>query len=87
MNKQRMVRMLQDAREAVTAVELITCHTHTKFGTTTEAITEGTQNLIGQLVLASAIENSGSLISDSLDKLDKLAQELGEVASAIRHSS
>lgn len=39
--------------------------------------------LIGQLILASAIESSGSLVSDSIDKLDKLALELGSVADSI----
>ncbi|KKN24852.1 hypothetical protein LCGC14_0890920, partial [marine sediment metagenome] len=46
-------------------------------------VSEGTQNLIGQLILACAIEESGSSISMSLDKLDKLATELGEVARVL----
>lgn len=80
MQKQRMIRMLKDATEAVNAAEL-----NPTLFSGGAPITEGTQNLIGQLILASAIENSGSLISDSLDKLDKLAMELGSVATMLRH--
>ena len=79
MDKQRMVKMLKDAKEAVAAVELTAVNNHAGVF----SITEGTQNLIGQLILASAIESSGSLVSDSIDKLDKLAQELGEVARVL----
>ncbi len=68
MQKQRMIRMLKDATEAVNEADLAS-----------------TQNLIGQLILASAIEESGSSISLSLDKLDKLAMELGSVATMLRH--
>ncbi len=90
MQTQRMIKMLQDAREAVDEAGL--------FGTLLQqmkvdgeivneaSVTEGTQNLIGQLIIASAIEESGSSISMSLDKLEKVAQELGEIAGVIeRH--
>ena len=87
MQKQRMVKMLQDARGAVNEVGLSsTLIQRASDGSAVAAITEGTQNLIGQLVLASAIEESGSSISLSLDKLEKVAQELGEIAGSIeRH--
>lgn len=78
MQKQRMIKMLKDATEAVNAAGL----NPTRLDGAT-LITEGTQNLIGQLILAGAIENSGSLVSDSIDKLDKLALELGGMAAAI----
>ena len=53
-------------------------------GNVTLALTEGTQNLIGQLILASAIEESGSSIAMSLDKLEGLAQEVSELARAAK---
>ena len=83
MQKQRMIRMLQDARAAVDEAGLF-CNLiqHTSDGSAI-SVTEGTQNLIGQLILASAIEESGSSISLSLDKLESLAQELGVVGAAI----
>lgn len=87
MNKHRMVKMLQNAREAVDEVGLFgTLVQHTSDGNVV-AVTEGTQNLIGQLILASAIEESGSSVSLSLDKLEKIAVGLDEVATAIRLSS
>ncbi len=64
MNKQRMTRMLSDATNAIQAAGFGPGHTE----------------LVGQLILASAIEESGSSISMSLDKLDALAVELGEIA-------
>ena len=79
MQKQRMIRMLKDAREAINEAGLTTVSVQGG----SMAMTEGTQNLIGQLILASAIESSGSLVSDSIDKLDKLAMELGEVARVL----
>lgn len=85
MNKQRMIKMLKDAREAVNETDLFTTLIQSRGSISEYALTEGTQNLIGQLILASAIEESGSSISLSLDKLDKLAQELGEVVTAIGH--
>lgn len=84
MNKQRMIRMLENAREAVAATDLATTLVSPNAPEGRQmTLTEGTQNLIGQLILASAIESSGSLVSDSIDKLDKLAQELGEVARVL----
>ena len=84
MQKQRMIKMLKDAKEAVDEAELFcTLIQRAQDGSAIVAITEGTQNLIGQLILASAIEESGSSISLSLDKLDKLALELGAVSAAI----
>ena len=73
MNKQRMIRMLTIAKEAVAEVEL------------DRAGDAGFQNLVGQLILASAIEESGSSVSLSLDKLDGLALEIGSVATMLRH--
>jgi len=73
MNKQRMIRMLTIAKEAVAEVEL------------DRARDAGFQNLVGQLILASAIEESGSSVSLSLDKLDGLALEIGSVATMLRH--
>lgn len=85
MQKQRMIKMLKDARAAVDEAGLYgTLVQHTSDGNVM-SVTEGTQNLIGQLILASAIEESGSSISLSLDKLDRLTVELGEMADAIRH--
>ncbi len=75
MNKQRMIRMLTIAKEAVAEVGL------------DRADDAGFQNLVGQLILASAIEESGSSVSLSLDKLERVAVELGDVATAIRQSS
>lgn len=83
MQKQRMINMLKDAKEAVAAVELSTTLMQSRGSISEYVITEGTQNLIGQLILAGAIESSGSMVSDSIDKLDKLAQELGSVAAAL----
>ncbi|KKL79102.1 hypothetical protein LCGC14_2018180 [marine sediment metagenome] len=83
MQKQRMIRMLEDARSAVNAADLFSTLVQPTSGEDILAVTEGTQNLIGQLILASAIEESGSSISLSLDKLDKLALELGAVSAAI----
>ncbi len=80
MHKQRMIRMLEDAKDAVVAAGLASA---TATRTEGEVMSEGDNALIGQLILASAIENSGSLISDSLDKLDKLALELSEVARVL----
>lgn len=85
MKKQRMIEMLKDAREAVNETDLFTTLIQSRGSISEYVLTEGTQNLIGQLILASAIEESGSSISLSLDKLDKLAQELGEVVTAIGH--
>ncbi|KKL77280.1 hypothetical protein LCGC14_2036450 [marine sediment metagenome] len=83
MQKQRMIKMLGFAREAVNEAGLFgTLVQQTSDGPAT-SVTEGTQNLIGQLILASAIESSGSSISLSLDKLDKLALELSAVSAAI----
>ena len=73
MTKQRMVKMLTMAKEAIHETDL--------------GCRSDTQNLIGQLILASAIEESGSSVSLSLDKLERLALELGDVATAIRQSS
>lgn len=87
MNKQRMIRMLEDAREAVDNANLFTTLARQTSDGPIMSVTEGTQNLIGQLILASAIESSGSSISLSLDKLEKVAVELGDVATAIRQSS
>lgn len=84
MNKQRMIRMLTIAKEAIAAVELITFNARESFDSAPSAISEGTQNLIGQLILASAIEESGSSVSMSIDKLDDLARALSEVAVAIK---
>ena len=67
MNKQRMIKMLECAQSAISAAGLSPSHTE----------------LVGQLILASAIEESGSSIAMSLDKLEKVAQELGEVARVI----
>lgn len=87
MNKQRMIKMLETARAAVNEADLFgTLVQHTLDGNVM-VVTEGTQNLIGQLILASAIEESGSSVSLSLDKLEKVAVELDEVATAIRLSS
>lgn len=83
MNKQRMIKMLKDAKEAIAATELATTLMQSKGGISEYVISEGTQNLIGQLILASAIEESGSSIGLSLDKLDKVAQEFGDIATAI----
>ncbi len=84
MHKQRMIRMLEDARAAVGVTDLATTLVSPDAPDGRQfMVTEGTQNLIGQLILASAIENSGSLVSDSIDKLDKLALELGEVARVL----
>ncbi len=76
MNKQRMIRMLTIAKEAMIETDLAA-----------PGLTEGTQNLIGQLILASAIEESGSSISMSLDKLDGLTLEISEIARAIGNHS
>jgi len=54
MSKQRMVEMLTQAKEAVDEASL-----NPTFLSHTDPITEGTQTLIGQLVLAAAIENAG----------------------------
>lgn len=70
MNKQRMIKMLECAQSAIAAAGLGAGH----------------DELISSLILASAIEESGSSISMSLDKLEKVALELGDVASAIRHT-
>lgn len=75
MNKQRMVRMLTMAKEAIHETDLSLVSSSVP------------PNLIGQLILASAIEESGSSVSLSLDKLEKVAVELGDVATAIRQSS
>ncbi len=72
MKKQRMIKMLKDATAAV-GEAAITANYDAK------------ANLIGQLILASAIEGSGESISMSLDKLEKVAMELGDVATAIRN--
>ena len=85
MNKQRMIRMLKVAKEAVIEAELDTFHPAAAAGMTAP-ITEGTQNLIGQLILAAVIDESGSSISMSLDKLEKVAVEIGDIATAIRSS-
>lgn len=87
MTKQRMIKMLETARAAVNEADLFDMLVrHTSDGNAM-VVTEGTQNLIGQLILASAIEESGSSVSLSLDKLEKVAAELGDVATAIRQSS
>ncbi len=69
MNQQRMTKMLEQAKGAIEAAGL----------------GRGHNDLVGQLILASAIEESGSSISMSLDNLDKLAMELGSVATMLRH--
>ena len=52
MKKQRMVRMLKDARAAVDEAGLYgTLVQHTSNGDVM-SVTKGTQNLIGQLILA-----------------------------------
>lgn len=84
MQKHRMIKMLKDAKEAVAAVELSTTLMQSRGSISEYVITEGTQNLIGQLILASAIEESGSSIGLSLDKLDTLALEFGGITKAIR---
>ena len=63
-----MTKMLNDAKDAIAAAGFGSGHTE----------------LVGQLILASAIEESGSSIGMSLDKLEKVAVELGDVATAIR---
>jgi len=68
MNKQRMIKVLEDAKGAVEAAGFGPGHTE----------------LVGQLILASAIEEVGSSVSLSLDKLEGVALELGDVAKAIR---
>ena len=68
MNKQRMTEMLECAKSAIAAAGLGAGH----------------NDLVGQLILASAIEESGSSISMSLDKIDDLARELGNMATSIR---
>jgi len=70
MNKQRMIKMLEQAKSAIEAAGFGPGHTE----------------LVGQLILASAIEESGSSISMSLDKLERVAMELGDVATAIRQT-
>ncbi len=66
MNQQRMTKMLECARGALDAAG---------YG-------PGNTELMSSLILASAIEESGSSISMSLDKL---AMELGSVATMLRH--
>ena len=70
MNKQRMIKMLECARDAITAAGLGAGHHN---------------DLVGQFILASAIEESGSSVSMSLDKLEKVAVEIGSVATMLRH--
>ncbi len=84
MNKQRMIKMLNDALGAVTEAGLTNGNVITKGDETFVSVTEGTQNLVGQLILAASIEESGSSIGMSLDKLEQVAQELGEIASSIK---
>ena len=74
MNKQRMIKLLQDTKEAVKAADIVGSN-------------DAKAGLIGQLMLASAIEESGSSISMSLDKLEGLALELGGIATAISRNS
>ncbi len=76
MNKQRMIRMLTMARKAMVETDLAV-----------PGVSEGNQNLVGQLILASAIEGSGESISMSLDKLDGLTMEISEIAKAISDHS
>ncbi len=83
MQKQRMIRMLEDARAAVNAADLFSSLVSVTSDGNILTVTKGTQNLIGQLILASAIEEAGSSISLSLDKLDALALELGAISAAI----
>lgn len=71
MNKQRMTKMLECAKSAIAAAGLGSGH----------------NDLVGQLILASAIEESGSSISMSLDKLDGLTLEISEIARAISNHS
>ena len=85
MDKQRMIKVLNDVRQAVGEADLFNTLLQSTSNGDIMVPTEGTQNLIGQLVLAAAIEESGSSISMSLDKLDKLAMELGSVATMLRH--
>ncbi len=84
MNKQRMIRMLKNAKEAMVKAGVLNTKVadHERDELAVEW-TPGSRELIGQLILASAIEESGSSISLSLDKLDKLALELGAVSAAI----
>lgn len=85
MNKQRMIKMLTNAKEAVDAVELAIMHVSPRAPDGQQMmLSEGTQNLIGQLILASAIEEAGTSISMSVDKLDGLANALSEVGVAIK---
>ncbi len=69
MNKQRMTKMLECARGALDAAGYGPGHTE----------------LMSSLILASAIEESGSSVSMSLDKLEKVAVEIGSVATMLRH--
>lgn len=82
MNKQRMIKMLGEAKQAALAAGLYN-QTINQLDQTSFP-TEGTQNLIGQLILASAVEESGSSIGMSLDKLEGLALEISEVADSIK---
>ncbi len=77
MNKQRMIRMLNVADEAIDESKVIV----------NPSDVTAKQTLIGQLILASAIEESGSSISMSLDKLDGLTLEISEIARAIGNHS
>lgn len=78
MQRQRMIKMLREAMAAVGEAGLY--NQTINHGDQSLCPTDGTQNLIGQLIMASAIEESGSSISLSLDKLEKVAVELGEIA-------
>ena len=64
LSKQVMTGMLKDAKEAVDEAGLNpTALSHT------DPITEGTQNLIGQLIMAAAIEESGRSIATALNNI------------------
>ncbi len=71
MNQQRMTKMLECARGALDAAG---------YG-------PGNTELMSSLILASAIEESGSSISMSLDNLTGIAVELGSIASSISNHS
>lgn len=76
MSRQRMIDMIVDAKQALHDTGLLSGKLTSEGG---NVMDEGTKNLIGQLIMAVAIEES-----DSSTSLDRIANALNNVASRIR---
>lgn len=76
MTKQKMAEMLKDAKDVIISAGLASA---TAIRTNGEVMADSDGALVGQLIMAVAIEES-----DSSTSLDRIATALNNVASRIR---